>query len=111
VDAQTRKAERREPDAADAPPRRFDGTVGRASYGPSRRLQEVTVPEALLFACLRAGTRRYVHNPPYDAHVVGCTADTSQRTIRLIIHSEDFAEVEEGKPIPELEREWKDGLP
>jgi hypothetical protein len=78
-------------------------------YGPLRRLKEVIVPEAFLFAGLRAGTRRWIYHPPHDAHVVGCEANLAQRAIRLVLHAEGFPEVGEGEPIPELERDWADG--
>jgi hypothetical protein len=78
-------------------------------YGPSRRLTEVIVPEAFLLACLRAGTRCWVYDPPVDAHVVGCEVNLAQRALRLVLHAEGFPEVAEGEPIPELERVWADG--
>ena len=110
LDSQAPKAEQRERDANDAQPRGGGGAASEfPDYGPSRRLREVTVSEGRLFAYLRAGSGRWVHTPPHDAHVVGVVANISQRTIRLVIHSEDFPVVEEGKPIPELEKEWSDG--
>jgi hypothetical protein len=85
------------------------GGTNAPTYGPSRRLKEVMVPEAFLLACLRAGKRRWVYHPPQDAHVVGCEANLGQRSLRLVLHSEDFPEVAEGVPIPALEKEWAEG--
>jgi hypothetical protein len=93
--------------AADAPTRDTGGT-NAPGYGPSRRLKEVILPEALLFACLRTGSKRWFYDVPQGAHVVGCEANPAKRVLRLVLCSEDFPEVAEGQPIPELEREWAD---
>jgi len=39
---------------------------------------------------------------PYDAHVVDCEANVSQRVFHVFIASETFREVPEGQPIPDL---------
>ncbi len=75
----------------------------RIDFQP-RRLKRVTISESDLFSHVRAESRVYVHNPPHDAHVVACKVDTLQRQIHLIIRSEDFEALEEGKPIPDLDR-------
>jgi len=83
------------------------GAGGTASDSPTRRLKTIAVRETCLFDFLSEGWPNYnnVINPPPDAHVVGCEADTSQRRIGLIISSATFPEVAEGEEIPELERE------
>jgi hypothetical protein len=72
----------------------------------SRRLKRVTLSERFLFTCMRAGERDgWVYDLPFDAYIVDRQVNESQRATDFVIHSEDFPEVAEGKPIPELQRE------
>src|SRR5262245_13862092 len=84
------------------------GSGGLPGGGQERRLKKVTIPEARLFSFLREGTG-WVHDPPADAYVVRCEADTSQRKIRLFISSLTFPEVAQGEPVLELERKYVSG--
>jgi hypothetical protein len=71
-----------------------------------RRLQRVTLRESVHLACIRAGDpgSNYAYNVPSDARVVDKKVNESQRGIDFVIYSEDFPEVAEGKPIPELNK-------
>ena len=70
-----------------------------------RRLKGVTISESRALYCIKAkeqGTA-WAFVPPWDAHVVGCEVDTSKRTIRFFLHSEDFPELQDDEPIKELD--------
>jgi hypothetical protein len=84
--------------------------AGGLDHGQPRRLKTVTLQESRLLSSLGEEAGMWVHKLPHDAHVVGCEADPGQRVIRIIMYSEDFPVVEEGQPIPELDRELNDGL-
>lgn len=41
------------------------------------------------------------HGTPYDARVVGCTYDPYRHVLNVVVWSELFDEVPEGRPVPE----------
>lgn len=77
---------------------------GHGYEGESRRVKQLTVSEDSVFLSLRAEHRAWVHNPPSDAHIVGCEANASKRTVTFIVHSRTFPELDRGEPIAEFER-------
>src|SRR5262249_9739218 len=79
--------------------------AGGLDDGRPPRLKTVTLRESRLLSSFREETGIWVHKLPHDAHVVYCEADPGRRVIRLFLYSESFAVVEEGQPVPELERE------
>src|SRR5262249_25573361 len=84
-------------------------SAGGLDDGRPPRLKTLTIRESRLLSSFSEETGVWVHKLPNDAHVVSCEADPAKRVIRLFLYSESFAVVEEGQPVPELERECSYG--
>lgn len=87
----------------DKPRQEANGTAPRGfGDGRSRRVKMTTLSEEGVFALPRrdeAASDRDL-KLPFDAHIVDCETDVSQRRIHIFICSESFREVLEGQSIP-----------